>query len=241
MGKTCTSCCLEKTIEEFHRRRAGYQNICKSCRSNKARASSADLRTQGRKNKREMEKPTPEQVGEMGKRIVSLEGKIKSACGRYAGRDTITTEDLFQDACLSILNTPAETSDSMLLGKARFVALNQLDKNITYNLYTEGLEPDDEVAMYSAHSLEDEILKKESFSEIERALNTLDPKNREILWMISSDCSHAKISKELKIPKSKLSSQIEIIKKEMAAAIGGDLSALGFIANRQVVRNCLED
>lgn len=226
MKQICNKCHAEKPLVDFHRRGAGYQKICKLCRK-QARGSrivSQEKQTEQAQNN-----------DFSADRLLKLEKRIRGIVNsRVGGSDAFTSDDLFQDAILSILQSCPDLSDGMLLGKAVFSVLNSRDRRSTYNHYIDGFCMDDEVSTFSPHSVEDEIIRREDERMILELIETLSPENREIVAFLAGGSSYADIAREKKTSRAAVTQRMQTIKKQLSP-LSSLSSVLGELDQRHKV------
>lgn len=229
MTQICNSCKNEKPLTEFHRRRAGYQRICKSCRAGKAR--------EVKKEKRAKNAPalSPDHIASMGERISALDSNIKNACRKYAGGDEMRADDLYQNACISLLSCESWQSDNYLLSRVRFSSLHDLDKTLTYNHYMGEITPDDKVFINAApRSVEDEIIRRDQLAEIEKAISGLSPENQKIVYMLFEGLSQSDAARDCQLTRQAINYRMRTIKESLLSALGGAIPEFESVDSRPV-------
>lgn len=180
----CTKCKVEKTLEDFHKRGAGHQTICKACRLSDTRPH---VKRQKRDNSANFEAITS--------RIVANEEKLRHISERYA-QDEDTAGDIYSHICETMLKRMRpDVSDPYFFTVAHRAAKTYLaiERNYTFYVASEDeigggnsdngrMDDPFETHVFTVSgdnaSAESLIIEKERREEIMKALASLSPESK---------------------------------------------------------------
>jgi RNA polymerase sigma factor (sigma-70 family) len=211
----CKKCKQEKALTEFHRRSAGYQRICKSCR--KAHIPSGNKRTTHRNEKSVYQA--------LSERIKKIETKLHAKAASYAN-DPLEADDIYSAMVEEILfKSSPDDSDARILTRATWAAKAYVRSSKAYFMRVATEEQmsstdDDgegyaEITASPSLSAEDEFIQREQKYKINKMLKTLPEKYQNILYMLSLGHNQREIAHEFGKSDQEISSAIKNIAKQL--------------------------
>lgn len=213
--KKCSQCNNVKTVDMFHRRGAGRQNICKSCRSINSRKPSTP-RPAAQFNIAE----------EVAAQVVALEARLRKVAAQVA--DTAEqAEEIFSHVTEYLLtHMRPDDGESRYIATAHLAAKSQLGKERTYSFYVGGedeISTSDEdafefLATDQPMSLEDELIQREQVKDIQAVIATLSPENQQIVRMLHAGKRPAEIARKLGVTRSAVSIRLDRIEEKFRTA-----------------------
>ncbi len=218
-SQVCTKCPGEKPLSMFHRRAAGYQRICKACRSSQ---SKSDYGSRGRARvTKAIRQVNRAGLPEMSERISALAPKIRKIALRFAN-DKHEVEDLFQIMVEAILKRcEPEHNDGFILMCARWAGQGALRSNLTYNFHVETIAQDDEAEgaeLAVARSVEEEVIQAELSTELRTIIAQLPREYQEVVKLLSIGLSQREISRKFEISEQAISEKMGRIRKLLVGA-----------------------
>ena len=216
--QTCKECHIEKPVNEFHRKGAGFQRRCKLCRNAREKAY---YKQGGVRSVEIKEVPAREHFEIIQSRIEALTPKLKNIA-RSVSTSEMESEDIFQTILEKILVKclPKDT-DAYFLRCGRYAALNYLNQRSCYDFHVGSFGSDENDSVLSAGdslSAEDEFIRRETLAEIEQVRLSLPAKYQEIIDMLFLDCKRAEMAETLQVSKVNVSQKIIMLRKELTAS-----------------------
>lgn len=210
----CTQCQAEKTLNEFHRRRDGYQTICKVCRNAGARA---DYQERGSARKpRTDRRVAVENFPTLSERIKTLEPRLRAVADAFA-HDPLQADDVYSEMVTAILTRCGpDKPDAYLLRCGKWAARGWLDKSLCYNVYVNDLDTDTDSAglqIFEAHTIENEFIQREQATQLQAIIDTLPEENRTLITMLSIGIKQREIARRLNVSEQSLSSRLQDLRK----------------------------
>lgn len=218
----CTQCRAEKPLNEFHRRRDGYQRICKACRNQGART---DYLERGKTRKpRARRVIVKENFPALAERITKLEPRLRSIALSFA-HDPLQADDIYSEMSAVILTRCGpDDPDPYLLRCGRFTAQCFVDKTLCYNLYVNDLDDSDNTGaaglqIFEAHTIENECIEREQAAQLQAIIDTLPEENRTLITMLSIGIKQREIARRLQVSEQSLSSRLQDLRKMLSVQI----------------------
>jgi len=225
--RICTNCQVEKEISEFHRRRNGYQKICKSCRNASARGD-----YQARGKARLPHSPTqinPANFPALQERIVLLESRLRASASMYA-HDKLDADDIYSEMVEAILTKcKPEDNDGFIMQRASWTGQALVSKNMSYNEYVGDLDVDEDALtaggfkVVNTRTVEDALIEIESFKSLQKVIASLPPENQTVVKMISIGMNQRQIAEKLQVSEQSVSERMKKIRKFFAENMDGNM------------------
>lgn len=222
--KTCSICKESKTVSQFHKRGAGFQNICKDCRNLKQKA---DYSERGRSRIAKSPKQiNPNNFPALTERIASLEGKLR-AKARSFSTDVFDADDIYSKMVESILrNSQPEDSDARILQRANWTATAHIESGRTYSSYvseeSQFASQDEEAdagfeieSLAVVSSAEDMIIEQQEHMSLQAVIASLSPENQQVISMLALGMKKREIAQKLGVSDEAISERVKRIAKNM--------------------------
>jgi RNA polymerase sigma factor (sigma-70 family) len=163
-------------------------------------------------------------------RIEKLEPRLRKLASSLA-RDAFQADDMFQQACIRILNTcQPDDPENVLYKRARSAMMHVLTLEAIYNKVvgtednlTASGDPEDEDAIVWEYfeadqvSPEQELIEHEELAGIFAAIKQLSPENQTVVKMLAVGKSQAEIAKELGCSRSAMSQRMTGIARKLTS------------------------
>ena len=227
--QVCTSCPEngEQSLSNFHKRRNGYQKICKTCRNASARS---DYQTRGKARLPH----SPIQINTVNfealqERIVTLEPRIRSLASMFAN-DRLEADDIFSEMVESILTKcQPEDNDSFILKRAKFTGRAFVAKKLSYNQYVGNIDTDEDALtaggfnIMNTRTAEEALIEHETMMAFQEVIASLPPVNQKVVSMLALGMNQRQIAEKLEVSEQSISERMKKIRKFFDARMTGDL------------------
>jgi RNA polymerase sigma factor (sigma-70 family) len=173
----------------------------------------------------------PKQENAMTTTLEQIKTRMTKVCRRFANGNDMIAEDIFQQACLYILERGWQNEKpAFIMQQVQWQAFAYHDKQLAYFKRVDSLEfiygeneTDDEdsnmpldFVIGQGLSPEETFMRCEKVESLEQAIEGLDPKSCKIIKMLEAGNSFADIARSFGISRSAISQQMRAIRETLA-------------------------